>query len=124
MFFNSPIDELLTSLDHLLPLDSYHPASSFVTSAADCNLIYSTVYDLILKTRYTVAINYLNGINQHNFTIHLSVLIKRLILSIYNDIDGRSITIFASSYSRWFSSEPTRLIEEKKTCSDCDYAIV
>lgn len=124
MFFNSPIDELLTSLDHLLPLDSYHPVSSFVTSAADCNLIYSTVYDLILKTRYSVAINYLNGINQHNFTIHLSMLIKRLILPIYNDIDGRSITIFASSYSRWFSSEPTRLIEEKKTCSDCDYAIV
>lgn len=87
MFFNFPIDELLTSLDHLLPLDSYHPASSFVTSAADCKLIYSTVYDLILKTRYSVAINYLNGINQHNFTIHLSVSIKRLILSIYNDTE-------------------------------------
>lgn len=109
MFFNFPIDELLTSLDHLLPLDSYHPASSFVTSAADCNLIYSTVYDLILKTRYSVAINCLNGIiNQHNFTIRLSVSIKRLILSIYDDIDGHSIKIFTFSYSRWFSNEPTR----------------
>lgn len=115
MFFNFPIDELLTSLDHLLPLDSYHPARSFVTSAADCNLIYSTVYDPILKTRYSVAIN---------FTIHLSVLINRLILSIYNDIDGHSIKIFTSSYSRSFSNEPTRLIAEKKTRSDWNYAIV